>query len=82
MVAEGRYDEALDYYNQVTTIMPDDADTYKLIGNTHAILDNLDLAIINYRKAIELDTECDELKLIYYEIVDEYINRKENLNAA
>ena len=79
LLAENRSDEALDYYNKAIQINPDDSDTYKLIGNTHAILDNLDLAIRNYRKAIQYDKDSNELKLVYFEIIDEFINRKEAL---
>ena len=71
------YLEALDCYKKASQIQPQDAKTYTFIGNTYFMLDDLTNAIYTYRSALKCNEESIENKLVYIEILQEYIKRKE-----
>ncbi|MCD7780264.1 MAG: tetratricopeptide repeat protein, partial [Candidatus Gastranaerophilales bacterium] len=80
-----QYENALELYNKVIEIEPANANAYILSGNTYVMLKDLRSAIASYKQAIDIDYENDELKLIYIEIVQEFIisrEEKDNENAA
>ena len=52
---KGRYDRALDDYDQAVTINPHDADALNNRGTTHSAMGHYDLAIRDYDQAIRLN---------------------------
>jgi tetratricopeptide (TPR) repeat protein len=75
--AQKKHLEALDCYKKASELQPENAKTYTFIGNTYFMLNDLENAIYTYRSALHLDECSVENKLVYIEIVQEYINRKE-----
>ena len=71
------YKEAIECYQKASAICPDDAKIYSFIGNTYFMLEDLPNAIYTYRKALCCDDKSIENKLVYIEILQEYINKKE-----
>ena len=47
-----------------------------MLANTYVMLNDLRSAISIYKQCIDIDTDNDEIKLIYVEIVNEYIKIK------
>ena len=76
-VEQHKYLEALDCYKKASEINPNDAKTYTFIGNTYFMLNDLENAIQTYRTALAHNEQAQENKLVYIEILQEYINRKE-----
>ena len=76
-VDQKKYLEALDVYKKASQLQPEEAKTYTFIGNTYFMLDDLENAVYTYRKALEHNKESIENKLVYIEILQEYIKRKE-----
>ena len=64
-------------YKKAGEINPNDAKTYTFIGNTYFMLDDLENAIYTYRTALSHNSLSMENKLVYLEILQEYIKRKE-----
>ena len=58
--------------------MPNDAQTYLLLGNGHYLQGDIEKAIAAYRAAIKLEPENDEHKLVCQLVLDEYIDKKRN----
>ena len=77
-----KYLEALDCYKKQREIQPQDAKTYTFIGNTYFMLNDLENAIYTYRTALKHKPDSMENKLVYIEILREYIDRKENKSSG
>lgn len=75
-VEQQKYKEAIQLYEKAVSIQPNDAKTYTFIGNTYYMLGDLEQAIYTYRKALKADNQSQENKLVYLEIIQEYIKRK------
>ena len=75
---EKRYDEAIDIFKKALLLQPIDTNIFTLLGNSYVMKNELELATISYKSAIDNDSENDELKLIYLEIIKELINNKFN----
>ena len=75
-VEEQKYEEAIALYEKAAAIKPDDPKTYTFIGNTYYMLGELEKAINTFIKALKADADNHENKLVYLEIVQEYIKRK------
>jgi tetratricopeptide (TPR) repeat protein len=52
---KGRYDRALEDYDQAITINPHDADAFNNRGTTHSAMGHYDLAIRDYDQAVRLN---------------------------
>ena len=76
-VEQSKLKEAVELYEKAAELKPDDAKTYTFIGNTYFMMDNLEKAILTYRKAINIDSNNQENKLVYLDMVQDYIKRKE-----
>ena len=57
----GRYEEAMQSYNQALEINPDDARSYYGLACCYALQENIELAIENLRHAINLDSQYREM---------------------
>ena len=71
-----KYEEAAELYKKAIEIEPADANVYSLLGNTFVMMKDLRSAISAYKQAVDIDSENDELKLIYIEIIQEYIKNR------
>ena len=69
---------------KVLEINPANANAFTLLGNIYVMQHDLRSAVSCYKQAVDILPENDEIKLIYLEIVQEYINKKneEAANAA
>ena len=72
----GRIEEGMDEYKKVLHFAQNDAQTYVLLGNAHYLNNEIEKAIGSYKAAIDIQPENDEFKLVYYQIMDEYIDTK------
>ena len=54
------------------------AETYMLLGNAHYMKGEIEQAIGSYRSSINIAPENDEYRLVYTQILDEYIDKKRN----
>ena len=84
--SEQKYEEASELYKKAIELEPADASVYSLLGNTYVMLKDLRSAISVYKQAIDIDSNNDETKLVYIEIVQEFIKNKQdeenNTNVA
>ena len=71
-----RIEEAMAEYKKVLHFATNDAQTYMLLGNAHYLNNEIEKAIASYRASIQIEPDNDEYKLIYYQILDEYIDKK------
>ena len=76
-VEKSQLEKAAGLYEKAAELKPDDPKTYTFIGNTYFMMDNLEKAILTYRKAINIDSKNQENKLVYLDMIQEYITRKE-----
>lgn len=58
----GKYDEAIECYDEAIEINPEDAVAWKFKGTALYELKRYDEAIKYFDKAIEIDSECEETK--------------------
>ena len=47
-----------------------------LLGNAHYLDNDIEQAIASYRASINIEPENDEYRLIYTQVLDEYIDDK------
>ena len=71
-----RIDLAMNLYKEALRAKPNDAETYMLLGNAHYLDGVVEQAIASYRSSIAIEPENDEYKLIYNQVLDEYIDKK------
>ena len=77
-----RLDDAMKEYKEVLHFRQNDAQTYLLLGNAHYLQGDIEKAIASYRAAIKIEPENDEFKLVYFQVLDEYIDNKRKGEAA
>ena len=73
-----RIDLAMDLYKEALRVKPNDAETYMLLGNAHYLDKDIEKAIASYRASINIQPENDEYRLVYNQVLDEYIDKKRN----
>ena len=71
-----KLDEAVEYYKKALHIQPNDAESYMLLGNAHYLKGELEKAIGAYKSAMTIAPENDEYKLVYFQAIDEYVDKK------
>ena len=78
-----RYKEAEAQYRKALTINKLDPSIYMLIANILYINGEIERSIFSYRAAVNLAPENDEYKLVFIQVLDDYIEdiRKEDLVA-
>ncbi len=76
---QNRIKEAIDLYKQGLRVDPNNAEIYCLLGNAHFLDNDVEQAILSYKTSIGLAPTNDEYKLIYSQVVEDYITsaRKE-----
>jgi Flp pilus assembly protein TadD, contains TPR repeats len=74
----GKFDLAHEQYNKLIDLNRKDAVAYMSQGNAYYMQNNIEKALVSYRDAIKTAPDNDEYKLVYIQILDEYIDRKEN----
>ena len=68
-----RISEAIETYKQALQVDPNNAETFELLGNAHYLDNDIDKAIQSYRAAIALAPTNDEYRLIYSQVMEDYI---------
>ena len=71
-------DLAMDLYKEALRLKPNSAETYMLLGNAHYLKGEIEQSIGSYRSSINISPENDEYRLIYTQVLDEYIDKKRN----
>lgn len=59
---EGRYEEAIPYFQYCLQVDPGNASVYQYLGNTYYTLGRFDEALANFGEAVELNPGDEELK--------------------
>ena len=67
---------AIDIYREALRVKPNSAETYLLLGNAHYLKGEIEEAKGSYKSAINIAPENDEYRLIYTQVLDEYIDRR------
>ena len=68
-----KYDLALEYYNKALDLSPEDASIYVLLANTYYMDNKIEESLKAYRYAVNLVPENDEYKLVYIQLLEDYI---------
>ena len=76
LVDEKRYDEAISIYKTVHEITPNDANIVAYIANTYVLMGNYTQAVKYYKKAMKLSPKDNEIKLIYLDMINSFIEAK------
>ena len=72
----------MDLYKKALHIKPNSAQTYMLLGNAHYLKGEIEEAIASYRASINIAPENDEYRLVYTQLLDEYIDKKRKGEAV
>ena len=75
-------DLAMDLYKEAIRLKPNSAKTYMLLGNAHYLKGDMEESIASYRASISIEPENDEFRLVYTQVLDEYIDKKRNGEAV
>ena len=67
------YEKALEYYNKALALSPNDASIHVLIANTYYMCEKIEDSLKSYRYAVNLVPENDEYKLVYIQLLEDYI---------
>ena len=78
-----KYDDAESHYREALKINKLDPSIYVLIANTLYMNNEVERSIYSYRAAVNLRPENDEYKLVFIQVLNDYIeeNRKGDLVA-
>ena len=67
------YDKALEYYNKALALSPNDPGIHVLIANTYYMATRIEDSLKSYRYAVNLVPENDEYKLVYIQLLEDFI---------
>ena len=70
----GKNKEAIDLYKKALRVETNNPETYVLLGNAHYLDNDIEQAILSYRAAISISPDNDEYRLIYSQVMEDYIN--------
>ena len=70
---QNRVKEAIELYRKALRVEPNNAETYMLLGNAHYLDKDIEQAISSYRASIGIAPDNDEYRLIYSQVVDDYV---------
>ena len=74
--------EAIEVYKQALRVDQNNAEIYCLLGNAHYLDNDVEKAIMSYRASITLEPTNDEYRLIYSQVVEDYMKTiREGANA-
>ena len=68
-----RIKEAVELYRKALQVEPNNPETYMLLGNAHYLDKDIEQAISSYRASISIAPENDEYRLIYSQVMDDYV---------
>ena len=68
-----RISEAIDLYKKALQVEPNNSETFMLLGNAHYLDKDIEQAISSYRASISISPENDEYRLIYSQVVEDYV---------
>ena len=71
-------DLAMDLYKECLRLKPTNPETYMLLGNAYYLKGELEHSIDAYKSSIGIAPENDEYRLVYTQVLDEYIEKKRN----
>ena len=66
--------EAIEYYKKALNAEPNNAQTYALLGSAHYLDNDIEQAVGAYRSAISISPDNDEYRLIYSQVMEDYVN--------
>ena len=61
-------------YKKALRVETNNPETYVLLGNAHYLDNDIEQAILSYRAAISISPDNDEYRLIYSQVMEDYIN--------
>ena len=70
-------EKAQENYKKALNLNYKNAVAHMSIGNAHYLQGDIENALVSYRDAIKMAPDNDEYKLVYIQILDEYIDKKE-----
>ena len=78
-----KFAEAEEQYKEALKITQLDPDLYILIANTYYMNNEIERSIYSYKAAVGLSPENDEFKLVYIQVVEDFIeeSRKDEIVA-
>ena len=78
-----KYSEAEEQYRDALKLNKLDPSIFVLIANTYYMNNEIERSIYSYRAAVNLRPENDEYKLVFIQVLDDFIteNRKEDIVA-
>ncbi len=76
LIDEKRYEEGIMIYKTASKISINDARISTFIANAYVMLENYDQAVKYYKKAMKQAPRDNEIKLIYLETINTYIEDK------
>ena len=65
--------DAIELYKKALRVQPNVAETYMLLGNAHYLDNDIEQAIQAYRASINLEPTNDEYRLVYSQVMDDYV---------
>jgi cytochrome c-type biogenesis protein CcmH/NrfG len=68
-----RISEAIEYYKKALRIEQNNPETYMLLGNVHYLNNDLEQSVQAYRASISLAPDNDEYRLIYSQVMEDYV---------
>ena len=68
-----QFDKAEEQYKAALRISKLDPDLYILIANTYYMNNEVERSIYSYKAAVGLRPENDEFKLVYIQVLEDYI---------
>ena len=79
-----KFKEAEEQYKQALKINKLDPSIYVLVANVFYMNNEIERAIQSYRAAVNMRPENDEYKLVFIQVLEDYINevRKDDLIEA
>ena len=79
-----KFDLAENEYREALKINKMDPSLYVLLANVYYMDNQIDRAVNTYRAAVNLRPENDEYKLVFIQVLEDYINdlRKDDVIAA
>ena len=79
-----KFKEAEEAYKEALKITQLDPDLYILIANTYYMNNEIERSIYSYKAAVGLSPENDEFKLVYIQVVEDFIeeSRKDEVVNA
>ena len=76
MLSENMHKDAIQLYEKASELTEQKAYPYFFIANTYMFLNKIELAAKYYKKSIKENPDNLEVILLYFDIVNDYLNKK------